>query len=77
MIVLTAPIALAIKQKYPELQGINTRCYLNRGYHMGTMYRTMLDGYTSTSSILEGFCDKKAVIGRSIKEVADFMPLGW
>lgn len=70
---VTAPIALAIKQKYPELQGINTRCYLNRGYHMGTMYRTMLEGYTSTSSILEGFCDKKAVIGRSIKEVADFL----
>ena len=70
---VTAPIALAIKQKYPELQGINTRCYLNRGYHMGTMYRTMLEGYTSTSSILEGFYDKKAVIGRSIKEVADFL----
>lgn len=70
---VTTPIALAIKQKYPELQGINTRCYLNRGYHMGTMYRTMLEGYTSTSSILEGFCDKKAVIGRSIKEVADFL----
>ena len=70
---VTAPIALAIKQKYPELQGINTRCYMNRGYHMGTMYRTMLEGYTSTSSILEGFYDKKAVIGRSIKEVADFL----
>lgn len=70
---VNAPIALAIKQKYPELQGINTRSYLNRGYHMGTMYRTMLDGYTSTSDILEGFCDKKAVIGRSIKEVSDFL----
>ena len=70
---VTAPIALAIKQKYPELQGINTRCYMNRGYHMGTMYRTMMEGYTSTPSILEGFYDKKAVIGRSIKELSDFL----
>lgn len=70
---VTAPIALAIKQKYPELQSVNTRCYLNRGYHMGTMYRTMLEGYSATSSLLEGFIEKKAVIGRSIKEVADFL----
>lgn len=70
---VSAPIALAIKQKYPELQSVNTRCYLNRGYHMSIMYRTMLDGYTSTSSLLEGFIEKKAVIGRSIKEVADFL----
>ena len=70
---VTAPIALAIKQKYPELQGINTRCYMNRGYHMSTMYRTMMEGYTSTPSILEGFYDKKAVIGRSIKELSDFL----
>lgn len=70
---VTAPIALAIKQKYPELQGVNTRCYLNRGHHMGTMYRNMLEAYNLTSNILQGFYDKKAVIGRSIKEVADFL----
>jgi hypothetical protein len=70
---VTAPIALAIKQKYPELQGVNTRCYLNRGHHMGTMYRNMLEAYNSTSNILQGFYDKKAVIGRSIKEVADYL----
>ena len=70
---VTAPITLAIKQKYPELQGINTRCYVNRGYHMGTMHPTMLEGVTYASGILEGFYDKKAVIGRSIKEVADFL----
>lgn len=70
---VTAPITLAIKQKYPELQSVNTRCYLNRGYHMGTMYPTMLEGVTYASSILEGFYDKKAVICRSIKEVADFL----
>ena len=70
---VTAPIALAIKQKYPKLQGINTRGYLNRGYHMGTMYPTMLEGVTYASGILEGFYDKKAVIGRSIKEVSDFL----
>ena len=70
---VTAPISLAIRQKYPELQGLNTRCYLNRGNHMGMMYRTMLDGYSATSGILYGFYDKKAVIGRSIKEVTDFL----
>jgi len=70
---VTAPIALAIKQKYPELQGINTRCYLNRGYHMGTMHRTMLDGHNFSSGFLNGFYDKKAVIGRSIKELSDFL----
>ena len=70
---VTAPIALAIKQKYPELQGINTRCYLNRGYPMGTMHRTMLDGHIFSSGFLNGFYDKKAVIGRSIKELSDFL----
>lgn len=70
---VTAPITLAIKQKYPQLQNINTRCYVNRGYPIGTMHPTMLEGVTYASSILEGFYDKKAVIGRSIKEVADFL----
>lgn len=70
---VTSPITLAIKEKYPELQGVNTRCYLNLGYYMGTMYRTMLEAYNSTHNILQGFYDKQAVIGRSIKEVADFL----
>ena len=70
---VTAPITLAIKQKYPQLQNINTRCYVNRGYSIGTMHPTMLEGVTYASSILAGFYDKKAVIGRSIKEVADFL----
>ncbi len=70
---VVAPITLAIKQKYPELQGTNTRCYVSNGQYMGVMCRTMRDGYINSYGFLSGFYDKKAVIGRSIKEVSDFL----
>ncbi len=68
---VSAPITMAMK-KYPELQGVNSRCFMNQGYYEGSMYTSMMGAFVHHSN-LNIFFQKNAIIARNIREVEKYL----